>query len=198
MLIEAEHSLRADLKCHSQGLASLSRTIAWHQSRIRFLGEGDANTKFFHLQACHRSRKNHIPAVQHKGVWFSAEEAKEDLIYNYYNAILGTPFQRQHSIHLDELLSQLDLSGIDACFSEEEIWATVRELPPDRAPGPDGFSGRFYKAAWGIIKHDVINAFNTLWSLDFRSFHLLNDALMILQEGSSDSTQRLQGDQFDA
>lgn len=198
VLTEAERSLRADLKCHSLGLASLSRTIVRHRSRIRFLGEGNANTKLFHLQACHRSRKDHIPAVQHEGVWFSAEEAKEDLIYNYYNTILGTPFQRQHSIHLDELLPQLDLSGIDACFLEEEIWATVRELPPDRASGPDGFSGRFYKAAWGIIKHDVINAFNALWSLDFRSFHLLNDALMILQEGSSDSAQRLQADQFDA
>jgi hypothetical protein len=85
-----------------------------------------------------------MPAVQHEGIWFSAEEAMEDLIYSYYNGILGTPFQRQHSIHLDDLLPQLDLSGIDACFSEDEIWATVREPPPDRAPGPDGFSGLFY------------------------------------------------------
>jgi hypothetical protein len=54
------------------------------------------------------------------------------------------------------------------------------ELPPDRAPGPNGFSGRFYEATWGIIKQDVINAFNALWSLDYRSFHLVNDALMIL------------------
>jgi len=38
---------------------------------------------------------------------------------------------------------QLDLTGIDVCFTEEEIWATVKELPPDRPPGPDGFSGRF-------------------------------------------------------
>jgi hypothetical protein len=32
----------------------------------------------------------------------------------------------------------------------------------------------------GIIKQDVINAFNALWLLDYRSFHLMNDALMIL------------------
>jgi hypothetical protein len=106
-LSDDELLLCADIKRHSLGLASLSRTIAWHRSRIRFLGEGDANTKFFHLQACHRSRKNHIPAVQHEGVWFSADEAKEDFIYNYYNTILGTPFQRLHSIHLEELLPQL-------------------------------------------------------------------------------------------
>ena len=83
-------------------------------------------------------------------------------------------------MHLDDLLPQLDLSGIDACFSEDEIWATIKELPSDRAPGPDGFPGMFYEAAWPIIKHDVPNAFNALWSLDARSFYLLNDTLMVL------------------
>lgn len=66
------------------------------------------------------------------------------------------------------------------CFSEEEIWSAIKELPSDLAPEPDGFTGLFYKSTWGIIKHDVINAFNALWSLDARSFNLLNDAVMIL------------------
>lgn len=77
-------------------------------------------------------------------------------------------------------LPQLDLTGIDACFSEDEIWSAIKELPSDRSPGPDGFTGLLYKSTWGIIKHDVINAFNALWSLDARSFNLLNDAVMIL------------------
>ena len=71
---------------------------------MRYLHEGDANTKFFHLQACHRSRKNFIPAVEHEGQWFSEEEAKADLIFEYYNNILGKLFQRQHALHLSELL----------------------------------------------------------------------------------------------
>jgi hypothetical protein len=179
-LTDEEWAMLADLKRQSLGLASLARTIARNRARIRYLEEGDANTKFFHLQACHRSRKNYIPSLLHEGNWFSAEDAKADVIFSYYNGILGTPFQRQHAIHLDDLLPQLDLTGIDACFSEEEIWATVKELPVDRAPGPDGFTGLFYRAAWTIIKQDVISAFNALWSLDARSFHLLNDTLMIL------------------
>lgn len=166
LLTDEEWALRADLKRQSLGLASLARTTARNRARIRYLEEGDANTKFFHLQACHRSRKNYIPLLQHEGNWFSAEEAKADLIFDYYNGILGTSFQRQHAIHLDDLLPQLDLSGIDACFSKDEIWATVKDLPVDHAPGPDGFTGLFYRTAWNIIKQDVINAFNALWSLD--------------------------------
>jgi hypothetical protein len=154
-------------------LASLARTIARHRSRIRYLEEGDANTKFFHLQACHRSRKNHIHSILHEGHWFTADEAKEGVIFNYYKGILGTPFECLHSLHLDDLLPRLDLTGIDACFTEEEIWATVKELPPDRAPGPDGFTSRFYKVAWGVIKQDIINVFNALCNnFDFLCFFL--------------------------
>jgi hypothetical protein len=157
-----------------------SRTIARHRSRIRFLGEGDANTKIFHLQACHRGRKNYIPSVHHEGQWFSDEEAKADFIFDYYNNILGKPFRIEHALRLDELLPRLDMSGLDICFTADEIWATIKELPSDRAPGPDGFTGLFYKVTWETIKHDVVNAFNALWSLDSRSLNLLNDALMIL------------------
>lgn len=34
--------------------------------------------------------------------------------------------------------------------------------------------------AWETIKHNVVNDFNALWSLDGRSFNLLNGALMVL------------------
>lgn len=184
-----ERSLRDEMKRHSLGLASLARTIARHRSRIRYLEGGDTNTKFFHLQACNRSCKNHISSLLHEGQWFAAEEAKQDIIYDYYKEVLGMPFQQLHSVHLDDLLPQIDLHGIDACFTEDEFWTTIKELPPDRAPGPDGFTGHFFKVAWGVIKHDIISVFNALWSLDARSFHLLNDALMVLLRKKDDPTR---------
>lgn len=57
---------------------------------------------------------------------------------------------------------------------------TISAMPSDKSPGPDGFTGLFYKLAWPIIKPDVIRAFNALWSLDSRSFYLVNDAFMVL------------------
>jgi hypothetical protein len=29
------------------------------------------------------------------------------------------------------------MSSLDACFTEQEIWDNIKQLPPDRAPGPD-------------------------------------------------------------
>jgi hypothetical protein len=42
-----------------------------------------------------------------------------------------------------------NLDELDAPFSEE-VRKTITLLPSDKAPGPDGFTGRFYKAFWQV------------------------------------------------
>jgi len=84
----------------------------------------------------------------HDGAWVSADQAKSDAIFDYFNSNLGAPFSWSHSILLDNLLPQLELSGMDVCFSKQEVWEMINEMPSDRAPGPDGFTGLFYKVAW--------------------------------------------------
>lgn len=176
-----ESSLRKSLKVRCLGLASLSRTIARQRSRLHFLNEGDTNTRSFHLQACHRQRKNQILSLVVDGLQVVHDGAMAESLFSYYNSILGTEFQRTRRINLQAVgVPTYDLSGLDVCFSEEEIWAVIRELPPDKAPGQDGFTGNFCKHAWLIIKLDVINAINAFWALDYRSFNLLNDAFLVL------------------
>lgn len=48
------------------------------------------------------------------------------------------------------------------------------------APGPDGLSGAFFKAAWEVIKKDIVAMFHAIWELDCRSSNLLNEAQMVL------------------
>jgi hypothetical protein len=135
-----ELTLRKELKMKCLGLASLQCTIYRQRSRIQFLTKGDANTRFFHLQACHRGRKNWIKKLQHEGSWFVDEEAKSQLIFDHFNSILGDYEQRNHRLDFNFLgLPTENLSAIDHCFSEEEVWAVIRELPPDKVPGPDRF-----------------------------------------------------------
>lgn len=91
-LSDDEWLMRAEFKRLSLGLASLARTIARCRARTRYLAEGDANTKFFHLQACHHSRKSRISSLSHQVAWFSSEETKADVIFEYYNGVPSTPF----------------------------------------------------------------------------------------------------------
>jgi len=74
----------------------------------------------------------------------------------------------------------IDLSDLDAPFSEEEAWLTIKSLPADRALGPDGFTGHFYKSCWPIIKADFMTALVCLQQGDARRLELLNSAYITL------------------
>jgi hypothetical protein len=50
----------------------------------------------------------------------------------------------------------------------------------DRAPGPDGFTGRFYKKCWEVIKADFMAAIITLQQGNARGLGLLNAAYITL------------------
>jgi len=120
-------------------------------------------------------------AIVHEGNTFTEEQAKAGIVFNYYNDIIGKPFRRLHRIDLGRLdLPTLDLDHLAAPFTAAEVARIVHETSSDRAPGPDGFSGAFYKKAWEVVGPDVVRMFGALWDMDFRSFHHVNEAAMVL------------------
>jgi hypothetical protein len=56
-------------------------------------------------------------------------------------------------------------------FSVEEVETIVKELSPDKAPGPNGFNGMFIKKCCQLIKGDFYNLINEFYNvrLDLRS-----------------------------
>lgn len=73
-----------------------------------------------------------------------------------------------------------DLSQLKAPFSEAEVESTIKSMPSDKAPGPDGFTEAFFKACWEIIKEDVMAALHSLYNLNSQGMEMLNSANIIL------------------
>jgi exonuclease III len=187
-LADRELWLLHSLKKHSLALSSLQRTIARVRSRINWLKDGDANTALFHSHIRHRKRKNFISKIVDGDHVLTSHDDKAGAIFEFYNQLIGTGTQRDSTINLDELgLSQLDLADLDVPITEEEVWNTIKHLPPDKAPGPDGFTGRFYKNCWGIIKMEVMAAVSELQRGNFRNLTLLNSALLTLLPKKDDA-----------
>jgi hypothetical protein len=53
-------------------------------------------------------------------------------------------------------------------------------MSSDKAPGPDGFTRLRFQTTWPIIKYNIMQAFHSLWSLDFHNCYLVNQAYMVL------------------
>jgi hypothetical protein len=53
-------------------------------------------------------------------------------------------------------------------------------MPADRAPGPDGFTGAFYKSSWPVIGEDCMETIQAFSNGDRRGLEKLNNALIVL------------------
>jgi hypothetical protein len=99
----------------------------------------------------------------HQGVSIVDEESKAEAIFPHFDQILGSVVPRSHGIDMDIIrLPRGQVHILDQCFYEEEVWSIIRAMRSDKASGPDGFTGRFFQAAWPIIKCDVLQALATI------------------------------------
>jgi hypothetical protein len=176
-----ERALRADLKRRVLGLAALERSRKRQASRISYLREGDANTKFFHLRIISRRRKNHIQRLKHNDGWSATHEDKEKLVFDHFSQALGRPPPRQLDFNwavINPTLHSLEDLGLP--FSELEIKEAIDDMPADKAPGPDGYSIAFFRSCWDIIKDDLMKVINAFSELSASNFHIINKANIVL------------------
>jgi hypothetical protein len=158
-----ELALRRKAKLCSLGLASLQGTLVRQRARITYVAEGDANTQFFHWQAYHRSRKNHISKLQTDEAVFFRDDEMAEVVFTHFDAILGSRGEQLNLINLDALnLPSVSNVLLDHCFTEEEVWQAIMDLLVDKAPGPDRFTGMFFRTAWPIIKSNIMRAFHAI------------------------------------
>ena len=50
------------------------------------------------------------------------------------------------------------LDDLTMPFTRQEMDLVIKEMPADRAPGPDGFPARFFQRNWATLKDSVIAA----------------------------------------
>jgi hypothetical protein len=48
-------------------------------------------------------------------------------------------------------MNQSDLRNLEVVFSEDEIWEAIKDMPNEKAPGPDGYTIDFYQKYWEVI-----------------------------------------------
>ncbi|XP_024626759.1 uncharacterized protein [Medicago truncatula] len=136
-----------DMHRFSEELFSLSRinsSICWQQSRLQWLREGDANSKFFHNVMSNRSRRNAIPFILVDGVLFDGVENVRATVYNHFSS------------HFQARCVNRPRVDLIKPFSLEEVKKAVWDCDSFKSPGPDGISFGFVKEFLDVLKCDVM------------------------------------------
>lgn len=145
-LTDSEHRLRSKLKKRILGWAVIEKARKRQCSRITYIREGDANTKFFHLKANSRRRKNFIQRLRKDQGWAFSHQDKQQIIQDHFSNVMADPPAASRDFCWDALnFPTVNLASLDDPFTEQEVLAAIKQLPHDKAPGPDGYTGCFFK-----------------------------------------------------
>jgi hypothetical protein len=193
--------------------------IYWTQrGAIKWVKFGDECMTFFHANASMRLRKNSITSLMDdNGLEHFLHDEKAQLPWDAFKGRMGTSEFTHLYYDLGSLLAMDDdLAALEAPFSKEEIDSINANLPNNRSPGPDGFTGEFIKKCWPIIAEDfyklceafyegniclqsVNSSFITLVPKtdspskvgDYRPISLLNSSIKLLTKLLAERLQRV-------
>lgn len=177
----SEFLLRKQLKQRILGLTAVEHARKRQASRITSLKAGDARTAFFQAKIISR-RKIIIHSLYTDTTTVTAHENKAAAAHSHFTSLLGAKKTRGCSTNWDCIdMPTIPNEGLDNPFSEPEVWAAlVMASPAERAPGPDGFSGSFFRSCWGTIKDNVMAVFEHFYRLVGGNFVDLNTVIALI------------------
>ncbi|RVW77186.1 Transposon TX1 uncharacterized 149 kDa protein [Vitis vinifera] len=141
----------------------LREEIHWRQkARVKWVKEGDCNSKFFHKVANGRRNRKYIKSLENEtGLVLNNAVSITEEILLYFEKLYANPIGESWSIEgLDwSPISEESAISLVAPFTEEEISKAIFQMDRDKAPGPDGFTIAVFQDCWDVIKEDLVRVF---------------------------------------
>jgi hypothetical protein len=104
-----------------------------------------------------------------------------EVLRTYFTSHFGASPTRECTLNWEALgIHRHDLHNLDRDVTEDEIKTTVVHMPPEKAPGPNGYIGVFFKNCGDIVKADLIAAMRNIFNLSATCWNLLNSANVTL------------------
>jgi hypothetical protein len=149
--------LRKNLFSEMWHLRTSKASVLAQRARLKWLREGDANTRFFHASIKAKGKRNFIRALRVGDNWLESPVEIRYATVEYFKRMCSSSYWTRPN--LDGIwfptLSEEENSCLTRPFSLDEIEVIVKECDGNKSPGPDGFNFAFVKDFWSMIKGEI-------------------------------------------
>ncbi|GKC30468.1 RNA-directed DNA polymerase, eukaryota, reverse transcriptase zinc-binding domain protein, partial [Tanacetum coccineum] len=127
--------------------------------KVEWLKEGNRNSAYFHKALKSRSNRCRVEEIcGEDNVRYSGDQVQVQFV-RHFQKFLGVQ-ENIECLDLDESLFLNKISPQDAgnminYVTNKEIKDAMFDINDNKAPGPNGFTARFFKKAWDIVGNDV-------------------------------------------
>lgn len=168
LLSMEEWEERIELERKIEDMIRLEETQWKQRAGKNWILQGDPNTHFFHQYANGRRRKRAISFLDSGEGEIRGQKEITSRIVNFYKQLFGPNVPCNLSLSSNFWPDNLKLNceerdSLIKPFSTEEIKEIVMNMKENSAPGPNGFSGTFFKKFWNVIKGNLERMFNDFW-----------------------------------
>ncbi|KAH9750075.1 reverse transcriptase domain-containing protein [Citrus sinensis] len=133
------------------------------QSSVRWVREGDSNTRFFHAMIRKKRQLFHIHRIRDdsSSEWITDPSAVAASAVDFFRDLLSGDdgqFQQTDFDTIPTLVTAEDDAVLCREPDIDDVRRAVFSIDPESAPGPDGFCSKFYQVCWDIVGRDLLDA----------------------------------------
>ncbi|KAL2251988.1 UNVERIFIED_CONTAM: Retrovirus-related Pol polyprotein from type-1 retrotransposable element R2 [Sesamum indicum] len=145
--------------------AKLEQIMLQQRAKLQWMKGGDQCSRIFFRKIAQRRAVRRILQINDENGTTHTEpsEVVHEFMSFYQNLLGGN--RRRLLVDINYLrpwarhiFSNEEASHLFLPFSPEDVKQAIFDIAEDKAPGPDGFSSGFFKAAWAVVGTEVTRA----------------------------------------
>ena len=157
--------INAEREANNQYMFAHSAYLSFlrQKSKLMWLKDGDANTRFFHASIRMRQCHSSIHSIENfNGVIVNQPEDVANAFVDYYKVILGTSVStksvKPDIVALGPIVNENMHAALTADFTSVDVHNAIFSIAVIQIPGPDCIGSQFFKDAWHLVGDDVVKA----------------------------------------